>query len=523
MSTSSGILRLLFGLVTLSALLLGGCFLDSDNNNGGTNRNSQPPSQPRMLTLPVTLSGNQQVPPVTSTATGSGTLQINLDTRAMSGSVTTTITDASMAHIHTGYAGENGPVLIGLENSGNTWNVPANTVLEEEDLEELLEGEFYVNVHSGTYPDGELRAQLLPEGVEMIRVNLTGAQEVPPVTTSNSAWAAVTLNHSIRELNVHLYGTGLDDATAAHLHAGFAGATGDPVIDLTQDSTDPAHWLIDDGVLTLAQYNRLRAAGLYLNVHTPAHADGEVRGQIEPAQIVPLPSFQINAQTPAANSTIAALPSTVLLEFNSEVDPASVDVGAFTLTRAGGDGDFTGGNEVAVNIGQAQVDSSASSRVQLDISGNAGPDDAYRLIVSDSLMSVEGASLDGDGNGSEGGTYQRDFTVTASGGGLQPTLSSIQTNIFTPICSVCHTGSGTAPAGLRLNDTNAFNLLVNVNSSQVPSLKRVLPGDPDDSYIIQKLEGTAAVGQRMPAGGPYLSQSEINVIRQWISNGALNN
>ncbi|HEX3912644.1 MAG TPA: hypothetical protein VHW71_03985 [Steroidobacteraceae bacterium] len=110
-----------------------------------------------------------------------------------------------------------------------------------------------------------------------------------------------------------------------------------------------------------------------------------------------------------------------------------------------------------------------------------------------------------------------------SGGSPPPPLSadfdSIQANIFTPICSVCHVGGG-APEGLRLDAANSYNLLVGVPSTEVPSLMRVKPGDPDDSYIIQKLEGHAAVGAQMPLGGPFLTTDTIAFIRQWITNGA---
>jgi hypothetical protein len=63
-------------------------------------------------------------------------------------------------------------------------------------------------------------------------------------------------------------------------------------------------------------------------------------------------------------------------------------------------------------------------------------------------------------------------------------------------------------------------MLVNTPSSEVPSLLRVKPGDPDSSYIIQKLEGRAAVGAQMPLGQAPLPQSTIDIIRQWISEGA---
>ncbi|HEX3395211.1 MAG TPA: hypothetical protein VHS76_00840 [Steroidobacteraceae bacterium] len=109
------------------------------------------------------------------------------------------------------------------------------------------------------------------------------------------------------------------------------------------------------------------------------------------------------------------------------------------------------------------------------------------------------------------------------GGSAPPPLSadfdSIQANIFTPICSVCHVGAG-APQGLQLDAAHSYNLLVGVPSTEVPAVLRVKPGDPANSYIIQKLQGIAAVGARMPLGGPYLSPATIAFVQQWITNGA---
>jgi len=99
-------------------------------------------------------------------------------------------------------------------------------------------------------------------------------------------------------------------------------------------------------------------------------------------------------------------------------------------------------------------------------------------------------------------------------------FASIQTNVFTPMCVVCHSGA-TAPHGLRLDVNESYALLVGVASSEIPELQRVQAGNPNASYLIQKLSGNAAVGDRMPYGGPYLSQATIDVIRQWITDGAL--
>jgi hypothetical protein len=98
-------------------------------------------------------------------------------------------------------------------------------------------------------------------------------------------------------------------------------------------------------------------------------------------------------------------------------------------------------------------------------------------------------------------------------------FQEIQDTVFTPICTQCHIGGG-APHGLRLDAANSYALLVNVASDEVPTLKRVNPGNPDQSYIVQKIEGHAAVGGRMPLGQSPLPQDRIDLIRSWITAGA---
>jgi hypothetical protein len=67
----------------------------------------------------------------------------------------------------------------------------------------------------------------------------------------------------------------------------------------------------------------------------------------------------------------------------------------------------------------------------------------------------------------------------------------------------------------------SFMALVNEPSTQNGALDLVEPGDPDASYLIRKLEGTATVGGQMPLFGVPLDQDTIDTIRQWISDGAL--
>jgi len=108
------------------------------------------------------------------------------------------------------------------------------------------------------------------------------------------------------------------------------------------------------------------------------------------------------------------------------------------------------------------------------------------------------------------------------GGPITADFESIQENVFTPICSKCHIGAS-APEGLQLDAAHSYNLLVGVPSVEVPSLLRVDPGNPDQSYMVLKIEGAPGiVGAQMPFGETPLPQATIAAIRQWITNGAPN-
>jgi hypothetical protein len=108
------------------------------------------------------LSGANQVPPVTTNATGSGSITV-ADDGTMSGSIKTTGVQGTMAHIHVAPAGKNGPVAIPLtKGADGTWSVPAGTKLTAEQMKNFKAGELYVNVHSDANKGGEIRAQLAP-------------------------------------------------------------------------------------------------------------------------------------------------------------------------------------------------------------------------------------------------------------------------------------------------------------------------------------------------------------------------
>ena len=117
---------------------------------------------------------------------------------------------------------------------------------------------------------------------------------------------------------------------------------------------------------------------------------------------------------------------------------------------------------------------------------------------------------------------------------LTPSFASIQKEIFATTdssgrlaCTSCHVAGGAANGtGLFLNDpATAYSALVGRPARFAPGQTLVIPGDPDNSYLVKKLEGAAGiVGLRMPRNnGPFLTPGQMLVIRRWIQEGAANN
>jgi len=116
----------------------------------------------------VKLTGDQEVPPVKTAASGSGSFVISSD-KSVSGSVTTTGIEGTVAHIHDSVPGQtmcgakNGPVIIPLtKGPDNTWSVPAGAKLNDAQYASYKAGNLYVNVHSAANKGGEICSPLKP-------------------------------------------------------------------------------------------------------------------------------------------------------------------------------------------------------------------------------------------------------------------------------------------------------------------------------------------------------------------------
>ncbi len=236
--------------------------------------------------------------------------------------------------------------------------------------------------------------------------------------------------------------------------------------------------------------------------------------------------------TPIPDSVTGSLPAEIMAGFDQDIDASTINEMTFTLVRSGGDGQFGDGNEAVVVPTSVAVSSVNPRLAVMDLHGVSAVENRYQVTLHGSganmILGIDAVALDGEfsgnfpsGDGTEGGDFIVEFEVR----GLQPSLASIQTSIFTPTCSVagCHSGppGPNLPAGMDLSSASAsFSSLINIASFQVPTTLRVAVGDADNSYLIRKLEGTSSVGSRMPQDGPFLDQATIDVIRLWIDTGA---
>ena len=256
----------------------------TSTNPGGEVRGQIVDSDTQVVTF--TAQGEQEVPSVTTTGIGYGYATVNTNTYAIDLKVLTENLDtATAAHIHEGTVGVNGGVAVALEqNADNTaiWQTPDNTVLDNEVTNQLINGGHYVNVHTPANPSGEVRGQILTDNFTLITFSLDGSQEVPAVTTSASGSGYATLSSTNSILDLRVITSGVDDATAAHIHEGNSGNNGGVAVGLEQDATTTGIWQTPENTaLDAATIEQLLGGGHYVNIHTPTNPSGEIRGQIQ--------------------------------------------------------------------------------------------------------------------------------------------------------------------------------------------------------------------------------------------------
>ena len=145
--------KLVLAIAAAAAVLsLSGC---------STVQGVMPDWMPGSGAIKVSLTGQEEVPPLSVSGSGAGSFRVAED-GTISGSVTTKDVQGTMAHIHRGAKGANGPVIVPLDKNGDTYTVPAGRKLTQAQIDDLKKGNLYVNVHTNRNKGGEVRAQLQP-------------------------------------------------------------------------------------------------------------------------------------------------------------------------------------------------------------------------------------------------------------------------------------------------------------------------------------------------------------------------
>jgi Cu/Zn superoxide dismutase len=228
------------------------------------------------------MNGTAEVPEVVSDGRGLGVFHLNQSRTSVSFKILFTglSSDVTGAHIHNAPAGMNGGVILDL-SPFMTGNRIEGTWEPGPELDALLAGELYVNVHTINNPGGEIRGQITLQPGVTFDANLTGDQENPPVVSPGSGLGVITIWPDLSEVEYYIVYDGLSgDVTGAHFHRAVAGMNGGVVINLTGSIDNNLNIIGGTEPLTLDIFNTLLNGNFYINLHTEANPDGEVRGQV---------------------------------------------------------------------------------------------------------------------------------------------------------------------------------------------------------------------------------------------------
>lgn len=256
-------------------------------------------------------------------------------------------------------------------------------------------------------------------------------------------------------------------------------------------------------------------------------------GAIDDTAQAPTP-IRVSTLSVSPGSTLDAGPAQIIAGFDRELDASTVNANTFILQGSNNDAIFGDGDDIAIAAASISVPGANPQSAVFDLSGVTLADDTYRVQLLGSgaslIMDLDSNALDGEfsgtfpsGNGTAGGDFSSTFSVVTPVS-IGPTLDQIQAAVFTPTCatSTCHSASNQA-AGLSLADADtSHSELVSEFSNQTGQMNVMLvaPNDPDNSYLIRKMENAAGItGNVMPPSGS-IPQSDIDQIRQWIMDGA---
>ncbi len=233
------------------------------------------------------INAAQEVPTNGSTATGIAIVSFNAVTKELKlqGTYTNLSGTISASHIH-GPAGPgvNAGVIFGLTNTGGTsGTLTLTTTISDPQAADFLAGLWYVNVHSSSFPGGEVRGQLIPTAsgrTSFFKASPSASQEVPANASMGSGEATMLLEQTSDKIWIAgSYSSLTSNVAAAHIHQGAVGVNGGVLFGLNFTTSAAAGTVNGTGTVTPAQTLDLINGNSYLNVHTANNGGGEIRGQ----------------------------------------------------------------------------------------------------------------------------------------------------------------------------------------------------------------------------------------------------
>lgn len=250
----------------------------------------------QILTAPsekytANLTGAQQVPPVASPGSGSGSVLLNAAENQIlvDMSFAGLSSNANMAHIHgPAAAGANAGVLFdftAVTPNATSGSIPQQTfAISSAQVTQLKSNLHYFNIHTANFGGGEIRGQIGAGPAYKFIASLDGEQQVPSVSTAGTGAGTVLLNAARTQITVNLSFTGLSsNVNAAHIHGpAEVGGNAGILFDFTSVTPAATSGSIPEQTfaITPSQVAQLEAGQFYFNIHTGNHGGGEIRGQI---------------------------------------------------------------------------------------------------------------------------------------------------------------------------------------------------------------------------------------------------
>ena len=271
------------------------------------------------------LTGAQQVPEVDSPGSGTGTVLLNAteDQITVNMSFAGLTSNAIAAHIHgPAAAGANAGVLFdfsGVTPAATSGSIPQQTfAITPAQVAQLKAGLFYFNIHTGNFNDGEIRGQIGLAPLQKFTAALSGAQQVPSVSSAGTGTGTVLLNAAEDLITVNLSFSGLtSNVNAAHIHGpAAAGANAVVLFDFSGVTPAATSGSIPEQTfgITPTQVTQLEAGQFYFNIHTANFGGGEIRGQIRLAPVRKFTATLTGAQEVPPTGSAATGNGNVLLD-----------------------------------------------------------------------------------------------------------------------------------------------------------------------------------------------------------------